>query len=86
MPTISSFFGIVIRLYYDDHNPPHIDAHYGEHEASIDFETLRCMEGYLPRRAMHLVLDWIELHQQELRDNWDKALEHKSLDHIAPLE
>ncbi|HEX3995829.1 MAG TPA: DUF4160 domain-containing protein [Acetobacteraceae bacterium] len=68
MPTLSIFFGIVIRMYYDDHPPPHFHAVYGDHEAKIGIETLELIEGKLPRRALGLVLDWAELHRQELRD------------------
>lgn len=70
MPTLSIFFGIVIRMYYDDHPPPHFHATYGEHEAKLEIETLEIIEGKLPRRALGLVPDWAELHQQESRDNW----------------
>ncbi len=63
MPTLSIFFGITIRLYYDDHPPPHFHAIYGEHEAKIAIETLELIEAKLPRRALGLVLDWAELHQ-----------------------
>ena len=52
MPTLSIFFGIVIRMYYDDHPPPHFHAIYGEHEAKIGIETLELIEGKLPRRAL----------------------------------
>jgi hypothetical protein len=86
MPTLSIFFGIVIRMYYDDHPPPHFHAIYREHEAKIEIETLEIIEGKLPRRALGLVLDWAELHQQELRDNWVRGQEHESLSPIAPLE
>ena len=51
MPTLSVFFGIVIRMYYDDHPPPHFHAIYGEHEAKIGIETLELMDGKLPRRS-----------------------------------
>lgn len=51
MPTLSEFFGIVIRMYYDDHNPPHFHAYYGEYEALISIETLELLEGSLPRRV-----------------------------------
>ncbi len=86
MPTLSIFFGIVIRMYYDDHPPPHFHAIYGEHEAKIGIETLELIEGNLPRRALGLVLDWAELHRQELRDNWVRGQEHDALSPIAPLE
>ena len=58
MPTLSIFFGIVIRMYYDDHPPPHFHAIYGEHEAKIGIETMEIIEGKLPRRALGLILDW----------------------------
>ena len=86
MPTLSIFFGIVIRMYYDDHPPPHFHAIYGEHEAKIGIETLEVIEGKLPRRALGLVLDWAELHRGELRDNWVRVEEHEALFPIAPLE
>ncbi len=54
MPTISEFFGILIRLYFNDHPPPHFHARYNEHEAVIEIETLNMMEGFLPRRALGL--------------------------------
>ena len=69
LPTLSIFFGIVVRMYYDDHPPPHFHAIYGEHEAKIGIETLELFEGKLPRRALGMVLERAELHQQELRDN-----------------
>ena len=86
MPTISVFFGIVIRLYYDDHAPPHFHAIYGEFEAKISIDTLEVIAGKLPRRALELVLDWAELHKAELRDNWRRGTEHEPLTPIAPLE
>lgn len=52
MPTISQFFGIVIRMYFDDHPPPHFHVHYGEHDAVIDIDTLTQREGKLPRRVL----------------------------------
>jgi hypothetical protein len=86
MPTLSIFFGIVIRMYYDDHPPPHFHAIYGDYEAKIAIETLDLIEGKLPRRALGLVLDWAELHQQELRDNWIRGRKHDALAPISPLE
>ncbi len=86
MPTVSIFFGIVIRMYYDDHPPPHFHAIYGEHEAKVAIDTLEVIEGKLPSRALGLVLDWAEIHQHELRDNWLKGQEHQPLIPIQPLE
>ena len=86
MPTISEFFGILIRMYYDDHNPPHFHAYYGDHEAIILIETLEFIEGALPKRAKALVLDWAVDHRQDLLRDWQLALQHQPLNRIAPLE
>jgi len=86
VPTISEFFGIVIRLYFNDHAPPHFHARYNDHEAVIGIETLRVLEGWLPRRALGLVLDWAELHRQELLNVWELCRLHQQPVKIAPLE
>ncbi len=86
MPTISRFFGILIRMYYDDHGLPHFHAHYGNHAAKIEIETLRLTEGKLPRRALGLVLEWAAEHRDELLENWRLAEEHRPLNQIIPLE
>ncbi|MFB3894343.1 MAG: DUF4160 domain-containing protein [Phycisphaerae bacterium] len=86
MPTISAFFGISIRMYYDDHGPSHFHAHYGSDAAKIDIETLRILAGMLPRRAMAMVLEWASDHRDELRRNWVLAQQHRALERIAPLE
>jgi hypothetical protein len=70
MPTISTFFGIVIRMYYDDHAPPRFHAHYAEYAAQIEIETLRVLEGWLPKRVLVLVVEWALEHRPELRDDW----------------
>ena len=61
MPTISVFFGIYIRMYFDEHVPAHFHAYYGEHSAAIEIETLRVLKGYLPQRVLGLVLEWASL-------------------------
>jgi hypothetical protein len=86
VPTLSVFFGIVIRMYYDDHTPPHFHAIYGEQEAKVAIDTQQVIKGRVPLRALRLVLDWAEIHQYELRDNSIKAQAHVPLDPIAPLE
>ena len=70
MPTISQFYGILIRMFFTDHAPPHFHALHGEFQATIDIERLRVIEGELPRRALELVLDWAEIHKAELLENW----------------
>ena len=86
MPTISLFFGIIIQMYWNEHAPPHFHAKYGEHDAVIDIQKLEIMEGFLPRRARNLVLDWAELHQAELIANWDLCRAEQQPNKIAPLE
>lgn len=86
MPTISSFFGIVIRMYYREHVPPHFHAVYGSQDVAVSIETLEVLEGRLTRRALNLVLDWAEIHRSELLENWKLVVEHKPLKDIRPLE
>jgi hypothetical protein len=81
MPEISRFFGIVIRMFFDDHNPPHFHAEYGEHEALIDIRTLSVFSGRLPPRAMGIVIEWATLH----RADWERARERQELQRILPL-
>lgn len=85
MPTISAFFGIAIRMYFDDHAPPHFHAYYGAESAKIEIDTLDVLAGHLPRRALALVLEWSIEHRTELRDNWARAEQHVALESIAPL-
>jgi hypothetical protein len=66
MPEISRFYGIVIRMYFDDHHPPHFHAFYAEYEALIEIATLSIWQGTLPKRALALVQEWAKLHQQQL--------------------
>jgi len=86
MPTISEFFGIVIRMYYQDHAPAHFHAYYGEHNAVVEIETLQVREGRLPRRALSLVVEWAIEHREELLEDWRLAQAHQPLRRVAPLE
>ena len=85
MPTICIFYGIVIRMFFDDHGAPHFHAQYGEYKATIDIESLSLSEGRLPRRALELVLDWAELHQHELIEDWELCRGHQVPRPIEPL-
>lgn len=85
MPIISRFFGIIIRMFFNEHAPPHFHAEYAEHRAVINIRTLELMEGKLPRRALELVLDWAELHQDELLADWDLCQQHQQPADIDPL-
>lgn len=86
MPTISKFYGILIRMFFNDHAPPHFHAEYGEFKAVVNIQELKVMEGSLPRRAQQLVLDWAELHQQELLEDWRLCMEKEQPRQIAPLQ
>ena len=70
MPEVSRFYGIVIKVFFGDHPPPHFHAIYGEHNALIDIESLEVIEGDLPNRAERLVTEWAELYQQDLLQMW----------------
>ena len=79
MPEISRFFGIVIKMFFDDHNPPHFRAEYVESLALIDIRTLAIFAGRLPPRAMGLVIEWATLHRQELLADWERARAQQEL-------
>jgi hypothetical protein len=86
MPNISYFYGIIIRIYFREHPPPHFHALYGEYVAQIDISTGRVIEGGLPRRALALVRKWRKLHITELMEDWKLAQERKRPKKIEPLE
>lgn len=86
MPELSRFYGIVIRMYFDDHAPPHFHAEYGSFEALVDIRTLAFVQGKLPPRARGLVTEWAALHQGELMEQWERAQSLEPLGKIAPLE
>lgn len=82
MPEISRFFGIVIRMYFDDHEPPHFHAIYQEHQAELEIESLGILAGRLPA----LVVERASQHQSELRDNWERLHSAQPAIRIEPLE
>ena len=86
MPEISRFFGIVIRIFFNDHDPPHFHAVYGGDEALIEIESLAVYRGELPQRALAMALEWAALHREELRRDWDLARRGRPPEPIAPLE
>jgi hypothetical protein len=85
MPEISRFLGIVIAMYYDDHAPSHFHAKYGEYEITVDIES-GAVKGHFPRRALRHVLEWYEIHRDELNADWELARQRRPLNRIAPLE
>ncbi len=86
MPEIARFLGIVIYIYFDDHPPAHFHARYGRQVAVIDIATLAVLRGCLSPRVLGLVTEWASAHQQELRENWQRARAHANLLPIQPLE
>jgi hypothetical protein len=85
MPELSRFLGIVITMYYRDHAPAHFHAEYGEFEITVAIAT-GVVTGQFPRRALHLVLEWYALHEEELAEDWRLAAQKLPLKPIAPLE
>ena len=71
MPEIVRFYGIIIKLFFGDHPPPHFHAVYGEYNALFEIETLEMFEGDLPNRARKLVVEWANIHQAELLEMWN---------------
>ena len=85
MPEISRFLGIVIAMFYREHEPAHFHAFYGEFEVTMGVET-GVVTGQFPKRALSHVLEWHALHKQELLEDWELARNRKPLKKIAPLE
>ncbi len=88
MPVISEFYGIVILMFYFDnrkHNRPHIHARYAEDEAIIAIDNGEVLEGYFPPRKMKLVQAWIEIHEDELINDWRLATQGQRVFKIEPL-
>jgi hypothetical protein len=81
MPEISRFLGIVIYMYFEEHNPPHFHVKYNEYKAVMDIQTLNILAGNLPVKVRNLVAEWAELYEQELLEMWNSKDFHK----IKPL-
>lgn len=86
MPEISRFYGIVIAMFYNDHEPPHFHARYGDARVLIAIETLAVLRGQLPQRAMGLLLEWASRHRDARRANWRRARAMEPLAKVEPLE
>jgi hypothetical protein len=85
LPEISRFLGIVIRMYYLEHAPPHFHARYGDHEVSVEIASRRVV-GDFPRRALRHVLESLDIHRFELLEDWKLAAARLPLRQIPPLE
>ncbi len=85
MPEISRFLGIVITMYFNDHNPPHFHVRYEDFRAIVGIDPLELREGEVPPRVFGLVMEWAELHQVELRENWTTLAAEGKFKRVAPL-
>ncbi len=88
MPTISMFYGIIIRMYFapGEHNPAHFHIYYNEFKASMDLQNLEFIEGDLPSKQKRLVLAWAELHHDELMADWKLVMNGEEPFKIQPLQ
>ncbi|MCF0204201.1 MAG: DUF4160 domain-containing protein [Muribaculaceae bacterium] len=85
MPQISKFYGIIIMMFFDDHNPPHFHVQYNEHRAIINIAN-GMVNGQLPRRVLSMVFEWLDQHKEELMENWDRLKAGKEPLQILPLD
>lgn len=85
MPIISSFYGILIKMYFGDHTPPHFHAEYAEYTAQITIKGLGVIQGYLPPKALALVVEWASIHNEELMGNW-KSLSEEGVGTFKKIE
>lgn len=86
MPEISRFFGIIITMYYGNHQPPHFHVRYGNSKAQVTIEAISILNGILPPRVFGLVAEWALSHQDELRENWELVQNETPPNKIDPLE
>jgi len=85
MPIICAFFGIVIRMYYKEHEPAHFHAEHAGQQAKFDFDGRLIAGQITSRRAVHHIRAWAQLHRSELDANWVKMKAGRPLETIAPL-
>jgi hypothetical protein len=86
VPTISEFFGIKILMYWDEHNPAHFHAEYGDLKAIVSIKDAVVIKGALPVKQLKLVLAWCEIHHDELMNNWESAKVNGKISRIDPLK
>ncbi len=88
MPTISMFYGIIIRMYFapGEHHPPHFHVYFAEYKATVDIRTCEIIQSNLPRKQTKLVLAWAELHRDELMADWELVINGEEPFKIQPLQ
>lgn len=86
MPEISRFFGIIVRMFYDEHPPAHVHVEYQGNKAKVDFQGNVIVGDLRSRTALKLVREWIDLYRDEIERDWRLAREGKPLEKVTPLE
>ncbi len=85
MPEISRFYGILIKMYFNEHNPPHFHAEYQGYKAIITIQK-GIVDGKMPKRALKLIFEWLELHKEELFEVWNSIEKTGEFNKIEPLD
>ena len=85
MPQISTFYGIIIFMNFQDHAPAHFHAWYGDYKISVSIKD-SVVKGEMPGRALRMVLEWLDLHRDELMENWERAQKGIMVERIVPLK
>ncbi|MBI1937390.1 MAG: DUF4160 domain-containing protein [Ignavibacteriales bacterium] len=86
MPEISRFYGIVVKMFFREHNPPHFHVSYGDETAQISISDAKIINGTVPDRVLRLISEWVNLHRGELYENWELCIKNKAPASIKPLE
>jgi hypothetical protein len=88
MPTISMFYGIIIRMYFapGEHPPAHFHVYYAEYTATVSIKNCELLDGKLPNKQNKLVLAWAELHREELQADWNLLMNGEEPFKIQPLQ
>ena len=84
MPIIARFYGLIIKMYFQqsEHNPPHFHVSYGEHEGVVEINTLKIIDGHLPKKALEMTKEWAEQYKEELLNIWNT----QEFRQLPPLE
>jgi hypothetical protein len=85
VPEISRFYGIIVFMNFNDHEPAHFHARYGDQEVTVEI-VAGSVRGYMSKRALRMLFEWSEIHQQELMENWNLARQRRQLRPIPPLQ
>ena len=85
MPQISTFYGLIILMNFKDHSPPHFHVWYGDYKITITIQN-GIVTGKMPQRALKMVFEWLEIHRNELLQEWEKAQKGETLTQITPLQ